>query len=100
MLVLLFTYIERNFRKKKGTPYCPTLFCLEKTGPLEVSFIVSAITRSKGEKSTSAIRLPVISIARFMRGTCSSAVRDRRGNQAGLPDAAIVPPSRMGCQGE
>jgi hypothetical protein len=58
--------MERNFKKQKGTPYCPILFCLKKRGPFEVCFIANATPKNKGERNTRAIRLPVKSTARFM----------------------------------
>src|SRR5579885_2879087 len=58
-------YMDRNLRNVKPRPYWPSLFCRNKTGPFEVALIAAAITRSAGERSPSAKRLPAMSIDRF-----------------------------------
>src|SRR6266849_1246258 len=54
--------MDRNLRRVNGMPYQPTLSCLNRIGPFEVSLIANEMTTHTGDKTTSAAALPTTSI--------------------------------------
>src|SRR6266404_2257019 len=57
--------IDLNFKNVNRKPYRPTLSCLNRIGPFEVSLMARAISANRGQQRIRAARLPTTSINLF-----------------------------------
>src|SRR5260370_37744965 len=58
---------DLNFKNVNRKPYWPTLSCLNRIGPFEVSLIARDISANSGEQRIRAAKLPAISIDLFTK---------------------------------
>src|SRR5712692_9635468 len=86
-----FTHsIDLNFKNVKREPYWPTLSCLNRIGPFEVSLMAREMSTNSGQQRIRAAELPAISIDLFTKR--ESFLSSSLSNKSGYNSAFANPP--------